>query len=108
VARWFGGSKLGRGGLVRAYGGVVREALERLPVRVERARVELEVAAPHDRVGALKRLLRPGTVELAAESYGERARLRFAVALEARAAFEAALAELGLEADGAAATRRPD
>lgn len=31
VTRYFGGTKLGAGGLVRAYSGVVRQALEQLP-----------------------------------------------------------------------------
>src|SRR5829696_5035390 len=31
VTRWFGGVKLGTGGLVRAYGGALQQALEMLP-----------------------------------------------------------------------------
>ncbi|HLF55352.1 MAG TPA: YigZ family protein [Thermoanaerobaculia bacterium] len=103
VVRYFGGTQLGKGGLVRAYGGVVRAALAGLPARAERARVALEVRAAYERIGALKRLVRPGTIELASETYDERALLLFAVALEARAGFEAALAELGLEAREVAA-----
>jgi putative IMPACT (imprinted ancient) family translation regulator len=106
VVRWFGGTKLGKGGLVRAYGGVVREALEALPTRAERARVVLAVEAPHERVGALKRLLRGDGVTLVTERYGVAARLVFAVAIEERAGFEAALAELGLEARPEAAEPR--
>ena len=46
VTRWFGGIKLGAGGLVRAYGGAAAECLRlapRLPL-VERATVSLHVA----------------------------------------------------------------
>jgi uncharacterized YigZ family protein len=98
VVRWFGGTKLGKGGLVRAYGGAVREALERLPVRVERARVRLLVAAPPGQAGALRRLLRPGEVELVAERWGEAVELELAVVVERREEVLEALARLGLVA----------
>jgi uncharacterized YigZ family protein len=102
VVRWYGGTKLGKGGLARAYAGVVRDALDGLASRERRPAIVLEVEAPHERVGALKRLVRPGRVELVEERYAERARLRFEVALEARAGFESALAELALAARAAA------
>lgn len=98
VARWFGGTKLGRGGLVRAYGGVVRQALERLPVRAERPRVRLLLELPFERSGAVRRLLRPPEVELVEERWGEAVELELAVAVERRAELEAALADLGLAA----------
>ncbi len=46
VTRWFGGIKLGAGGLVRAYGGAAAECLrlaERMPI-VETALLSLQVA----------------------------------------------------------------
>jgi uncharacterized YigZ family protein len=98
VVRYFGGTKLGKGGLVRAYGDVTREALSALPARRERPRVRLVVCCAYEQIGAVKRLLRADAVELAGESYGERATLVLAVAIEARAALEAALAELRLGA----------
>ena len=98
VARYFGGTKLGKGGLVRAYGGALRAALEGLATREESVRVRLAVELPYERVGAVKRLLRSGRVELAEESYGEAARLVLAVEPGDRAGFDEALAELGLVA----------
>jgi uncharacterized YigZ family protein len=60
VTRWFGGIKLGAGGLVRAYGGTAAECLrvaERLPiVALERVRVRCDFAAAatlHARLGEL-------------------------------------------------------
>jgi uncharacterized YigZ family protein len=98
VARWFGGTRLGKGGLVRAYGGVVRSALAALPVRAERPRVRILVSFPLDRAGAVRRLLRPPEVELAAERWGEAAEVELAVTLEHRERILAALADLGLAA----------
>lgn len=53
VTRWYGGIKLGAGGLVRAYGGAAAECLrqaERLPVV---AMATLEVACPFDDLGSV-------------------------------------------------------
>jgi uncharacterized YigZ family protein len=96
VVRWFGGTKLGKGGLARAYAGAAREALGGLAVvaRVPTARVAVEV--PYERVGAVKRLLRPPEIELAAEEYGAMARLVLAVQEERLASLCEALAEIGV------------
>ena len=57
VARWFGGTKLGAGGLVRAYGGTAAECLragERLTL-IERVRASVVCGFEH--VGAVHQLL---------------------------------------------------
>ena len=55
--RWYGGTKLGTGGLSRAYSGGVKAALDLLEVemRIDRARVEVHVGYAH--VDGLQRLL---------------------------------------------------
>ena len=54
VVRWFGGVKLGAGGLVRAYSGAVSAALETAPLdRSVRVR-ELSVSAPHADAGRVE------------------------------------------------------
>lgn len=98
VVRWFGGTKLGKGGLVRAYGGAVREALAALPTVEVLVRDRLALALPYERLGAVKRLLSPPAVELVGERYGEAVELELEVTAEARPALEAALADLGLAA----------
>ncbi len=100
VVRWFGGTKLGKGGLARAYAGAAREALAGLAVaaRVPTARVELRV--PYERVGAVKRLIHPPEVELESEEYGEQARLVLAVHEGRAAALREALADLGVRDGG--------
>lgn len=98
VVRWFGGTKLGKGGLARTYRAVVQEALLGL-VTVERApAVRLTVELPYDRVGAVKRLVRPPAVELGAETYGEHVKLSLIVRVAERAVLDEALADLGLAA----------
>ena len=98
VVRWFGGTKLGKGGLARAYAAATREALAGLPVAARVPTVEVEVAVPYERVGAVKRLIHPPAVELVSEEYGERARLVLAVHAERREGLVAALADLGIRA----------
>jgi uncharacterized YigZ family protein len=97
VVRWFGGTKLGKGGLARAYAAAVREALPGLPLaaRVPTARIAVEI--PYEKVGAVKRLLRPPEVELEAEEYGASARLLLAVHEERLEALRETLADLGIE-----------
>ena len=48
VTRYFGGRKLGTGGLVRAYGGAAREVIEKLSIekRIERTRITIFIPYP--------------------------------------------------------------
>lgn len=64
VTRWFGGTKLGTGGLVKAYGDAARGVLEGLPVRELEVRREFSVRVPYRCYEPAVRLLeqRGGTV----------------------------------------------
>ncbi len=53
VTRWYGGTNLGAGGLVRAYGGCVAEALRTAPRRALVALVECTVIYAFDDTGAV-------------------------------------------------------
>jgi putative IMPACT (imprinted ancient) family translation regulator len=54
VARWFGGVKLGAGGLVRAYGGTAAECLRLAEKRVLVARVALRVSIDFSSAGVVR------------------------------------------------------
>ena len=53
VTRWYGGIKLGAGGLVRAYGGAAAECLRTAPRRELITMRELELQAGFDDIGFL-------------------------------------------------------
>lgn len=97
VARWFGGVKLGKGGLARAYAGSVQAALAGMPSELRRPVVRLTLETPFERLGAVRRLVRPPVVSIAAESYGETARLVLRVERRRQRQLREALAGLGVE-----------
>jgi len=69
VTRWFGGIKLGAGGLVRAYGGAAAECLRVAPRQPLVAMVELEVECPFDTLGAVHAALAAHAAEKTSESF---------------------------------------
>ena len=79
VSRYFGGVKLGTGGLVRAYGQAVRDVIEQSElIRVEpRDRIDLEF--PYDQAGWVESLRRELNAEQVESVYGERIRVVWAV-----------------------------
>jgi uncharacterized YigZ family protein len=70
VVRWFGGIKLGKGGLARAYSAAAKAALAELPITQRVAHVRLVLAVPLRRLGAVKRLIHPPEVQMESERYG--------------------------------------
>jgi uncharacterized YigZ family protein len=76
VTRWFGGTKLGTGGLVRAYSGAVQQALEHLPTAERVDWCELDVELDYAAVEPLRRLLGRHEAEIVDETWAERATFR--------------------------------
>jgi uncharacterized YigZ family protein len=58
VTRYFGGIKLGAGGLVRAYSSAVSETLDRASLVDRRMLAQITLAVPHSDAGRLDNLLR--------------------------------------------------
>jgi uncharacterized YigZ family protein len=69
VVRYFGGTKLGTGGLSRAYRAAADRALEAAGRRTFQETSLVVVTCPYEKLGALKKLVRPPQVTLAGESF---------------------------------------
>nr|WP_282440029.1 YigZ family protein [Corynebacterium simulans] len=94
VVRYFGGVKLGAGGLVHAYGGSVSEALE-LVERSTRALRELYTAEfSHAQAGRVEAELRNRGYEITDTAYGAAVTFTLAIEPGGREALDATLAAL--------------
>ena len=71
VTRYYGGVKLGAGGLIRAYGGAVGEALDGLGTITRRRFRLATVTVGHDRAGRVENDLRATGREIRDVRYGE-------------------------------------
>ena len=95
VVRYFGGIKLGAGGLVRAYTDAVAQALlgaQKLPLRRTLA---LRCAVPYALEGMVRRELQHAGAQLGEVAHGDEVELAFSVADDAAAALTMRLNEAG-------------
>ncbi len=99
VTRWYGGTKLGKGGLARAYAGAAKEALAELAVEERWPTVELSNELAYEQLGSLKRLVHPPEVVFAEQEYGSRVRVKLVVRADRQAEIEESLAEIGAAVD---------
>ena len=76
VVRWFGGTLLGAGGLVRAYGDAARLALDAAGTRERALLHEYDVTLPHGDAARLESELRGRGVEVLDASYAAEVTLR--------------------------------
>lgn len=75
VTRWFGGTKLGVGGLVRAYGGTAGMALDRAPLLEHEVTEPLVLSFPYDCTSAVQACLHAQSLEPTESDYGAEVRL---------------------------------
>lgn len=96
VTRYFGGVKLGAGGLVRAYSTSVSEALDLVPLVHRRALTRVTVDTPHADAGridnALREWVRHHDATLGDPEYGHAARFELWVPADELGALRADLA----------------
>jgi putative IMPACT (imprinted ancient) family translation regulator len=78
VTRWFGGTLLGAGGLVRAYGDAVRAALAEAGTLRRSLLTELALELDHAEAGRVEGELRARGVTVLETSYDARVRLLLA------------------------------
>ena len=82
VTRWFGGTLLGAGGLVRAYGDAVRAGLDVAGTLTRRLVHEYGVEVDHADAGRVENELRTRGVQVLGADYGAAVTLRVGVADE--------------------------
>lgn len=94
VVRYFGGTKLGTGGLQRAYSDAVSKVLADLPLlsKVERTALQLTYDYPFD--GVISRLLDKYDVAGVTTGYGQNIYLAMAIATDELATFKIALTNI--------------
>lgn len=73
VTRYFGGVKLGAGGLVRAYSGAVKSAVDAATLVPRVRRESFTLAVDHAEAGRIEAELRGRGVDVAGVEYGARA-----------------------------------
>ncbi|MFN3196832.1 MAG: IMPACT family protein [Bradymonadia bacterium] len=80
VTRWFGGTKLGTGGLARAYGQATAEGLELAGAKPLRTEYELYVQCPYDLMGLVNRICEQHRISPTMMGYTEQVTLKIKVA----------------------------
>lgn len=94
VTRYFGGIKLGTGGLVRAYGGSVKAVLAALPVAEKIAYAEMIASGPYSWVTPVARLLPEHEARLVDQVFAADVTWQIRVPEERAAGLAAALVDL--------------
>ena len=94
VTRYFGGIKLGAGGLVRAYSGAVANALSTLPVQEKIIPVKVRLQLEYNHITQLKRLFAKYEVKVDEEVFSQNAEYVLSMPHEFFDAFNAQIIEL--------------
>ena len=94
VTRYFGGTKLGTGGLVRAYTGGVKNALAGLSVIEKRDIVTLNVIVDYSKVNIVKQLFEAYHAEIIHEEYGADVSFQVAISKSDEEGFAKTLTDL--------------
>ncbi|MBB6173963.1 putative YigZ family protein [Nocardiopsis mwathae] len=93
VTRYFGGTKLGAGGLIRAYGGAVSAAVDEFGVLERRTLPVVAVIVDYLQAGRLESDLRDSRHHVRGVEYGTDVQIDVALAVDDLPEFEAWLAE---------------
>ena len=95
VSRWFGGTKLGTGGLIRAYGSSAEEVLRQVPKSIIIPMMEMTVNCPYDMIGWVERTIKGFGGEIKTGQFLEQASLTVRLPAHCEALFRNAVKEDG-------------
>jgi len=84
VSRYFGGIKLGAGGLVRAYSSSIQLAFDELPLQKVIATITAEVSFPYELESQIRHWLKKYNVEVCSLSYEKQAKMTLSVPLNVK------------------------
>ena len=94
VTRYFGGTKLGTGGLVRAYSDAARAGIEAVPIRLKIAYTLLGIELPYPLYQQSKRLIEAHQGAIEDQDFGEQVTVLARFPSSSVEAFSAAILEL--------------
>ncbi len=94
VTRYFGGTLLGKGGLVKAYSGGVQAALETIPVLEKVPKATITVLFDYANVSPLQRLLPDFEAAVVSEEYTTDVAYEISLPVDKLTAFTTAVIEL--------------
>lgn len=98
VTRYFGGTKLGTGGLIRAYSEATIEAIQNLAVKIKVKSKQYSVNFPYELEPNIRRLLTAMNGQLKESKYDARVQFILTVPLSHSKRFEQQLSELHYQA----------
>lgn len=94
VTRYFGGIKLGAGGLIRAYGGSVNEAIKAIGIVEKRLQQEIALTVDYSLSGILENRLRDSEFTLETIAYTDKVTFTCAVDIDEIDRFKSLTTEL--------------
>ena len=93
VVRYFGGVKLGAGGLVRAYSSCTAENLDGADIRVLQVCKELTITVDYTGIDSVQKFISTHTCSPLSTDYGEKVRIKVAVKKSEESEFCSALVD---------------
>lgn len=94
ITRYFGGAKLGTGGLVRAYGGAAKDAIAALPIEMKIAKYFIGITIHYSLYERIKLLMAEYHAETESEEFGAEVTIYARIPVDVFEPFSGAVLEL--------------